>query len=166
MNEKITKKEIKKEFNSETIFYHGNENKEHYFSEIRPSFFSTDKEYSSGYGKYVYSYNLEIKKPFDPATDEIARTYYNENFLQSELAEDARPLELGEHIHINHADNFWAYISSEEEMGNGLGYDSIIVNEGSSLINEYKTNLSIVPLSVKQIKPLKAICKKRKYNIF
>lgn len=165
MSNKISKEEILKEFNSKTIFYHGSEHKEHSFSEIMPSFFSTDEEYSSGYGEYVYSYNLEIENPFDPATDEIARTYYNEKFLKSELAMDAKPLVEGEHIHPNHADNFWAYIACEEEIGNGLGYDSMIVDEGKELVSEYKTHLSIVPFRVEQIKPIHALHKKRKFKV-
>lgn len=144
------KKEI---FNSETIYYHGNDNKIHRFSEYRPCFFTTDKNYAEGYGNFVYSYQLEIKKPFNPSTDEKAREYYNEVFLKDELGKDVKKLEKGEHIHFNDADNFWSFIASEAEINN-VDYDSIVVEEFKGTSDNYTTNLSIVPLNVKQIKPV------------
>lgn len=150
------------EFNNETVFYHGNENKTHKFSELKPSFFSTDESYSKGYGKYVYEYNLDIKKPFNPANDEVARKYYNEIFLKDELGKEAKYLKKGEYISFIDADNFWSFISVEEEIGNGLGYDSIIVKEFEEDVKDYKNNLSIVPLKIEQIKPIKKNQKKIK----
>ena len=44
----LEESESNKLITSETIVYHGNENKVHRFSEIRPSFFTTDKEYAKG----------------------------------------------------------------------------------------------------------------------
>jgi hypothetical protein len=150
---------IKEEFNSGAIFYHGNENPIHRFSEVMPSFFSSDKEYSMGYGDYVHSYQIDIKKPFDTATDEVALNYYNTVFLSHELGKEAKKIKKGQHISANDADNFWAFLSVEEMIGNGFGYDSIIVDEG--LHGRFKTNLSIVPFKNSQITPtqdtLKAI---------
>lgn len=140
-------------YNSQTIFYHGNQNKTHRFSEYRPCFFTTDKNYAEGYGEFVYPYNLEIKKQFNPAIDEKARKYYNEEFLKDELGQEAKKLEKGEHIHFNDADNFWSFIASEAEINN-LDYDSIVVEEFKGDSDNYTTNLSIVPLNVKQIKPI------------
>lgn len=155
----IDKKEA---FNNETVFYHGNENKIHRFSELVPSFFSTDKEYSEGYGSYVYEYNLDIKKPFNTATDEKAREYYNNVFLKDELGQNASYIEKGEYISFVDADNFWAFISVEEEIGNGLGYDSMVVKEFEGDFNDYKTNLSVVPFNKNQIKPIQKNTKKNK----
>lgn len=155
----VTKESISEEFNSDTIFYHGNENPIHKFSEVMPSFFSSDKEYSMGYGDYVYSYQIKTKKPFDTATDEVALNYYNTVFLNHELGKEAKKIKKGQHISANDADNFWAFLSVEEMIGNGFGYDSIIVDEG--LYGQFKTYLSIVPFKNSQIMPtqdtLKAI---------
>lgn len=152
------KKEI---FNSETIYYHGNDNKIHRFSEYRPCFFTTDKNYAECYGNFVYPYQLEIKKPFNPSTDEKAREYYNEVFLKDELGKEAKKLEKGEHIHFNDADNFWSFIASEAEINN-VDYDSIVVEEFKGDSANYTTNLSIIPLNVKQIKPVQNIKIKNK----
>lgn len=154
--------EEKEEFNNETVFYHGNENKIHRFSELAPSFFSTDKKYSESYGNYVYEYSLNIKKPFNTSIDEKAREYYNNVFLKDELGQNASYIEKGEHISFVDADNFWAFVSVEEEIGNGLGYDSIIVKEFEGELNEYNTNLSVVPLNKNQIKPIQKNTKKNK----
>jgi hypothetical protein len=158
----IPKLDISKEFNSKTIFYHGNENKTHKFSEIMPSFFTSDPEYAKGYGDYVYPYTIDTKKTFDTATDEVAREYYNNVFLKDELGTDAKLIKQGQHISANDADNFWAFITVEELMGNGLGYDSIIVDEVLGEPN-YKTHLSIVPFKNDQIITLKQT-KKPKFN--
>lgn len=152
----------KEEFNNETVFYHGNENKIHRFSELVPSFFSTDKKYSEGYGNYVYEYNLNIKKPFNTSIDEKAREYYNNVFLKDELGQNASYIKKGEHISFVNADNFWAFISVEEEIGKGLGYDSIVVKEFEGELNEYNTNLSVVPLNKNQINPIQKNRKKNK----
>ena len=154
--------EEKEEFNNETVFYHGNENKIHRFSELAPSFFSTDKKYSESYGNYVYEYSLNIKKPFNTSIDEKAREYYNNVFLKDELGQNASYIEKGEHISFVDADNFWAFVSVEEEIGNGLGYDSIIVKEFEGELNEYNTNLSVVPLNKNKIKPIQKKTKKNK----
>lgn len=154
--------EEKEEFNNETVFYHGNENKIHRFSELAPSFFSTDKKYSESYGNYVYEYSLNIKKPFNTSIDEKAREYYNNVFLKDELGQNASYIEKGEHMSFVDADNFWAFVSVEEEIGNGLGYDSIIVKEFEGELNEYNTNLSVVPLNKNQIKPIQKNTKKNK----
>lgn len=147
-------------FNSETIFYHGNENKIHKFSEYRPCYFTSDKNYAAGYGDFIYPYQLEIKKPFNPSTDEKARDYYNEVFLKDELGKNAKKLEKGEHISFD-SDNLWSFLSVEAEM-NRIDYDSIIVEEFKGESDNYTTNLSVVPLSVKQIKPVKNIKIKNK----
>lgn len=154
------KNQVKNEFNNKTIFYHGNENKTHKFSEYMPSFFTSDKEYAKCYGDYVYSYTIETKKPFDTATDEKARAYYNEVFLKDELGCNAKELKKGEHISANHADNFWAFIAVEELEGKGSGYDSMIVNE--LVKDSFETGLSIVPFDLKQIKPKKELKQKNK----
>jgi len=150
---KITPDDIRKEFNNETSFYHGNENKVHKFNAYRPPFFSWDKEYAKCYGDYVKEYTIETKKPFDTATDEEARTYYNNAFLNDELGNGAKKIKQGEHISANDADNFWAFISIEEQIGKGLGYDSMVVNEGME--DHFETGLSIVPFETSQIKPKK-----------
>lgn len=136
-----------------TVFYHGNENKEHRFSELRPTFFTTDKEYAKGYGDYVYPYKIRAKKIFDTSTDEQAREYYNNVFLKDVLGKDAKRIEKGQKLSFVDADNFWAFIVVEEEMGNGLGYDSMLVCEGTE--EHFNTSVSIVPFSIKQIVPLK-----------
>ncbi len=148
-------------YNSQTIFYHGNQNKTHRFSDYRPCFFTIDKNYAEGYGDFVYPYNLEINKLFNPVIDEKAREYYNEVFLKDELGKEAKKLEKGEHIHFNDADNFWSFIAGEAEMNN-VDYDSMIVEEFKGTSDNYTTNLSIVPLNVKQIKPLQNIKIKNK----
>lgn len=142
--------ESKKLVTPETIVYHGNENKTHNFSEISPSFFTTDKEYAKGYGDFVYPYKLKIKSPFDTATDESAREYYNNNFLNDTLGKEATKLSKGERICANNADNFWAYLSVEVLIDKDLNYDGLIVNEKTGL--KYKTDYSIVPLDKSQIK--------------
>lgn len=133
----------------ELTYYHGNENKIHRFSEYSPPFFTTDKEYAKCYGDYVYPYTLSIKKPFDTSKDEIARNYYNTEFLTHELGNGAKYIPKGERISENYADNFWAFLSVEESLGNGFGYDAIIVNEAAGI--HFKTDISIVPLNIKQI---------------
>lgn len=145
----LEKLESNKLVTPETIVYHGNENKIHNFSEISPSFFTTDKEYAKGYGDFVYPYKLKIKSPFDTATDESARKYYNNNFLNDKLGKEAKKLSKGERICANNADNFWAYLSVEVLINKDLNYDCIIVDEKTDL--EYKTDYSIVPLDKSQI---------------
>lgn len=141
---------IKETINNKTIFYHGNENKEHRFSEIKPSFFTTDKKYAEGYGDYVYEYNIETKNPFDTATDEKARAFYNTQFLKDDLGKDAKYIKKGERIAENDADNFWAYLAVEVLLDKELKYDSIIVHELAG--REYETSISVVPLDINQIK--------------
>lgn len=145
----LEESESNKLITSETIVYHGNENKIHRFSEIRPSFFTTDKEYAKGYGDFVYPYKLKIEKPFDTATDESAREYYNNNFLNDELGKEATKLSKGERICANNADNFWAYLAVEVLINKDLNYDGIVVDEKTG--SEYKTDYSIVPLDKSQI---------------
>ena len=147
-------------FNSSTVVYHGNENKVHKFSEIMPSFFTTDIDYAKGYGDNVKEYTLDIKKVFDTSNDEFARNYYNEKFLNDPLGQDAEKIEKGQHISFVHADNFWAFLSVEEQLGKGNGYDSIVVDE--RIEKGYKTSLSIVPLDNSQIKPISKISTKNK----
>lgn len=153
---------IKKEINNKTTFYHGNENKEHRFSEIRPCFFTTDNEYAKAYGDYVYPYTLDIEHPFDTATDEDARLYYNKNFLNDELGKEARFIEKGERISENDADNFFAYLAVEVQINKDLKYDSILVHEAAGKV--YNTDISVVPLNVNQIKPKKDVKIKNKYR--
>jgi hypothetical protein len=155
-------KSIREEFNSNTVFYHGNENKKHSFSEIMPSFFTSDKEYAKGYGDYVYSYNIEINNPFDTATNEEDRKYYNEIFLNHELGKEAKEINKNEHISENDADNFWAFIAVEVQLDKTINYDSIVVNESAGHSEEYKTHLSIIPLNTNQIKAIQKINKKNK----
>ena len=57
--------ELKKEFNNKAIFYHGNENKTHKFSECMPSFFTSDPEYAKGYGKFVKESVTEAKSDYE-----------------------------------------------------------------------------------------------------
>ena len=151
----LEESESNKLITSETIVYHGNENKVHIFSETRPSFFTTDKEYAKGYGDFVYPYKLKIKTPFDTATDESARKYYNNNFLNDELGKEATKLSKGERICANNADNFWAFLAVEVLINKDLNYDGIIVNEKTDL--EYKTDYSIVPLDKSQIEIVKKL---------
>lgn len=152
---------IKNIFNSKTSFFHGNENKTHIFSEYQPCFFTTDKEYALCYGETVKEYNIDTKKPFDTATDNIALNYYNDVFLKDELGKDAKKISNGEHISFIHADNFFAFIAVEELIGKGFGYDSIIVHEGH-FGDSFDTNLSIVPFDVRQIIPTNKPIKKNK----
>ena len=153
------------ELNNKTIFYHGNENKKHHFYESAPCFFSTEREYSEQYGDYVYEYNLEINKIFDTSTDEVARNYYNTDFLNHELGIDAVTLKENEMINANTADNFWAFLAVEEITGQGFGYDSIMVNEGSKALG-FDTDISIIPLDTKQIKAIRNKKNKLKNNTF
>ncbi|CAH7382139.1 hypothetical protein VCHA53O466_40436 [Vibrio chagasii] len=139
-------------YNSDTVVYHGNENSTHRFSELRPSFFTSDKDYAGGYGNFVYAYTIDSVKPFDTATDEEARRYFNEEFLNDTLGKESKYLNKGESIHFNDADNFWAFLAVEALLNPSLGYDSIIVNEMTG--NHFKTQLSIVPLCINQIKPI------------
>jgi len=154
-NRGLSKQYLLEEFNSNTIFYHGNENKVHKFSEIMPSFFTSDKNYAEGYGDYVYAYNIVVKSPFDTATDEEAREYYNDCFLSNELGVSAKRINKGEHISEKDADNFWAFLAVEVMLNKTINYDSIIVNEAAGHSEEYNTHLSIVPLDTKQIIPIK-----------
>lgn len=147
---------------SKKIYYHGNQNKKHRFSELKPCFFTEDKEYAKGYGDYVYPYIIETKKPFDTATDEEARYIYNNFYLKSDLAEDNIFLDKGQHISFINADNFFAWLATEKQLNNITEYDSIIVKEFSNDISQYSTNLSIVPLNINQIKPIKTLTKKIK----
>lgn len=145
--------------NKDTIFYHGNENKEHKFSEYKPCFFTKDPKYAECYGENVKAYNLEIYKPFDTSKDELARNYYNNVFRASELGLEAKEIQIGEHIHFMDADNFFAFLSVEEEIGNGFGYDSIIVDEKNIGFDD--NGLSIIPLKISQIIPLKFKAKQK-----
>ncbi len=140
---------IRDTINNKTIFYHGNENKEHRFSEIKPSFFTTDKKYAECYGDYVYEYRIETNNPFDTATDENARDFYNNRFLKDELGKEAAYINKGQRISENDADNFWAYLAVEVQLDKELTYDSIIVNELAGI--KFDTSISIVPLEVNQI---------------
>lgn len=139
--------------NKNTIFYHGNENKEHKFSEYKPCFFTEDPKYAECYGSNVKPYKLDINQPFDTSNDEQARNYYNREFRSSSLGLEAKEIKIGEHIHFMDADNFFAFLSVEEELGNGFGYDCIIVNEKSEGFND--NGLSIIPLKIDQINPIK-----------
>lgn len=142
---------IKEIFNSNTIFYHGNENSKHRFSEYRPSFFTTDKEYAKCYGDHVFAYSIETKSPFDTATDEVARDYYNNVFLKDELGKEASFIKKGERISENHADNFWSFLGVEVQLDKTLNYDSILVHEAAGIY--FDTSISIVPLEINQIIP-------------
>jgi ribosomal protein S18 acetylase RimI-like enzyme len=148
----LLNKSEKIDINSETIFYHGNENKIHRFSEIKPSFFTTDPEYAKAYGDHVYQYKIHTNKIFNTAENEEYRNYYNNIFLNDELGQGASKIEKGQHIHFNDADNFWSFISVEVQIGNVKDFDSIIVDEKTE--NHYSTNISIVPFDKKQIKPI------------
>lgn len=142
------------------VYYHGNENPIHKFSEYQPPFFTEDYNYALGYGDHVKAYRINSVKPFDPSTDEIARNYYNESFLKHELGVGAKPLGPGESISCNHADNFWAFISVEEEIGNGFGYDAIVVQEflgSGDFSDSFTTNLSFVPFELSQVEEVKSI---------
>lgn len=133
-----------------TVFYHGTDKIFDIYSEYRPAFFSLDYRYSMAYGKYINSHRIDSSKPFDTANDKIALNYYNNIFLNNDMGKEAKFLSIGESIPFMDADNFWSFISVEEQIGNGLGYDSIIVNEGSG--DSFSSDLSIIPLSVNQIK--------------
>lgn len=136
-----------------TVLYHGNDNPVHRFSEYMPSFFTEDFSYSMGYGKHVYAYRILSNKVFDPSVDEAARDFYNERFLRDELGAGAKPIENGGHLSFLYADNFWAFICVEEQIGRGFGYDSMIVKE--NIGGSYSTDFSVVPFSNSQIEKLK-----------
>ncbi|MEZ9709161.1 hypothetical protein AB4254_10830 [Vibrio breoganii] len=140
-----------------TLYFHGNDNKIHRFSEYRPSFFSTDKDYAAGYGKYVYPYTIKAKKIFDTATDEEARKYFNEVFRKDILGAKAKEIQPREHISFIDADDFWAFIAVEEQLGKGAGYDAMLVCEGTNIEDHFKTALSLVPFEVNQIQPAKKL---------
>lgn len=137
-----------------TIFYHGNENKSHNFSELVPSFFSSDYNYALGYGKNVKPYRIKTKKAFDTSSDNYALDYYNNVFKKDELGKHAKELKKGECISFLDADNFWAFVTVESELGKIHDYDSIIVKEHSI---GYKTDTSIVPFKISQIEKLNEI---------
>lgn len=137
-----------------TIFYHGNENLTHNFSEIKPSFFTSDYNYALGYGNNVKPYKIRSKKVFDTSSDNYALDYYNNVFRKDELGKDAKELKKGEEISFLDADNFWAFITVESELGNIQKYDSIIVKEYSE---SYKTDISIVPFNINQIEKINEV---------
>lgn len=137
-----------------TIFYHGNENLTHNFSEIKPSFFTSDYNYALGYGNNVKPYKIRSKKVFDTSSDDYALNYYNNVFRKDELGKEAKELKKGEHISFLDADNLWAFITVESELGNIKDYDSLCVKEYS---NGYDTDISIVPFNINQIEKLNEI---------
>lgn len=147
--------------------YHGTGAKFDAFHQptMRPHFFTTDKNYASAYsggksytgffggkGKaknYLLTVEVEISRMFDTKSDEVAREYYNQQFLpyfNRILAKYNKPLapEIthGEMVHFIYADDLWRYFMQENESK----WDGILVDEGSHTVP------AIVPLHATQIK--------------
>ena len=104
--------------------------KEHKFSEYKPCFFTEDPKYAECYGSNVKPYNLEINQPFDTSNDEQARNYYNRISVIISRIRGKKKLKLVS-IYTSWMLIISLLLSVEEELGNGFGYDCIIVNEKS-----------------------------------
>lgn len=147
--------------NKPLVCYHGTNKVFSKFSEYRPSFVTPNKAYAKQYGKILMSLYVSIQKPFDTRSDTHAVRIYNEHFTKFDLARaDVKPVKLGEPVHMNHADELWAFLIENPQFG----YDGMYVWESSvsSIHDSLATaDISIVPLHPWQLKAIdNKICSK------
>lgn len=113
------------------VLYHGTSASFDTFSDWRPAFFTADRRYASAYGDDIMEAYLAIKRPFDPPTDELARTIYNEEFLPEVADIGAKPLQPGQRVPFTYADEFFGFLYEKEHTQGFRTYDGLIVDEGS-----------------------------------
>lgn len=135
------------------LLYHGTKKKFTKFSEYRPAFFSGSLAYAQEYGNLIWKVRLDIKHLFDTRTDKRAVEIYNDYFIPSGLARPgAKPIKLGQAVHMNYADELWSYLAVPEYPA--PHYDGMVVSESgvSGLHEKFKdADIAYVPMHVSQI---------------
>lgn len=96
------------------VVYHGTSADFNAFSDWRPTFFTADRRCATAYGDNVMEAYLSIKQPLDPSTDEAARQLYNEEFLPEVADMDGKPLEPGQMVPFQYADDFFGFLYEKE----------------------------------------------------
>lgn len=150
------------EIGNPTVFYHGSPNKGiTEFAQFTPTFFTEDPKYAEMYankGKKfgeIYPSFLRLERPFDPS-NESDIDFYNNKFIPfhkaRRLNDDVWPLEKGENIPFQWADQFIRFAKKEKNAGN-VDYDSVYVDEGGfDKAAGANAKLSVVPFENNQIK--------------
>jgi hypothetical protein len=135
------------------LLFHGTKKKFTKFSEYRPAFFSASIDYAKEYGHIIMKAHVDIKRLFDTRTDKRAVEIYNTYFVPHELnTRKAKPIKLGDPVHMNFADELWAYLSVPEYPA--PHYDGIAVYESNlhAIHERFKdAEIAYVPMDVSQI---------------
>lgn len=142
---------------SNNNWYHGSDIKKPIFSfDHIPIFFTKNKEYAKGYGKYINCYKLDIKNPFDTRNFKDLEIY---NFIFIPWAKeyskgDERYVELGngQGVPMITADLLYLFLRKTKREGIDYGYDGVIVDESGFEFDFIDAKFSIFPLSYTQIK--------------